>query len=643
MMLKNWLRPPRLILTLFLSLVAVCAAALAWLGWQFLIQDRALERQRAQESVEGAADRIVDVLELEVAKLDEAVRSPDSDPPSGPGVARLVSNGKSIRVEPAGSLLWYPWLPAPSTPDSRRFEAAEELEFRRHDLGRAAAAYRRLASSRDEAIRAEALVRLGRVLRRGGKPDEALAAYRALFALGNVQVAGMPAGLIARTASCAVMEEAGRRPEAEREALALHADLLGGRWPVTRAVFETCDHELARWLDGGKESGEQTGRIVLAEAAEVLWQEWRSGNLPESGRRLITLREDPALAVWRAERESLCALFAARQYLKAPCGRLGSEHRVSLALTDQEGRPIFGSIPKSFPVAVRPASATRMPWTVHIASGLPAEEAGPAATRRLLVMTGLAVFAVLLLAGSYFIARAMNREMAVAQLQSNFVAAVSHEFRTPLSALGQLSEMLAHGRIASADQRQSAYETMVAETKRLRRLVEGLLDFGRMETGKYQYRFERIDAASLARQVTSQFETSVRARGYQVSFITGLEAVPIRGDADALSRALWNLLDNAVKYSPESRAVTVELALRDKRLAVMVRDLGVGIPADEVKNVFDTFYRGSYAIRKGIKGTGIGLAMVREIVRAHGGEVQVESEPGKGSTCTLLLPMEDLK
>ena len=539
--------------------------------------------------------------------------------------------------------MWYPWLPVPSTPDDRLFEAAEELEFRRHELAGAAAAYRRLASSREEAIRAEALVRLGRVLRRNGKPDEALAAYGTLGALGNVQVAGMPAGLIARSASCAVMEEAGRGREAEREALALRADLLGGRWPLTRAVFEACDRELAKWRGGGKESGDETGRIVLAEAAEVLWREWHSGNLPEHRQAADCISEEPALAVWRAERESLRALFAARQYLNAPCDRLGRELRVSLALTDQEGRPIFGSIPKGLPLAVRPASATRMPWTVHIGSSLPAQEAGPAAARRLLVMTGLAVFAVLLLAGSYFIARAMNREMAVAQLQSNFVAAVSHEFRTPLTALGQLSEMLAHGRIASADQRQSAYETMVAETKRLRRLVEGLLDFGRMETGKYKYRFERVDAANLAKQVTSQFETSVRTQGYQVSFSTGLEAASIRGDVEALSRALWNLLDNAVKYSPESCAVTVELALRDKRLAVMVSDRGVGIPADEVKNVFDTFYRGSYAIRKGIKGTGIGLAMVREIVRAHGGEVQVESEPGKGSTFTLLLPMEDLK
>jgi signal transduction histidine kinase len=233
--------------------------------------------------------------------------------------------------------------------------------------------------------------------------------------------------------------------------------------------------------------------------------------------------------------------------------------------------------------------------------------------------------------------------MAVARLQSNFVAAVSHEFRSPLTALGQLSEMLAHGRIASADQRQSAYETMGAETERLRHLVEGLLDFGRMETGKYKYHFERIDAASWARQVTSQFETSVRAQGYQVSFRSGVEAASIRGDAEALSRALWNLLDNAAKYSPESRAITVELGLRNRQLDVRVRDLGVGIPADEAKHVFDKFYRGSYATGKGIKGTGIGLAIAREIARAHGGEIQVESETGKGSTFTLLLPLEDRK
>ncbi len=107
-----------------------------------------------------------------------------------------------------------------------------------------------------------------------------------------------------------------------------------------------------------------------------------------------------------------------------------------------------------------------------------------------------------------------------------------------------------------------------------------------------------------------------------------------------MSRALWNLLDNAVKYSPESRAVHVELTREAGRASITVRDHGIGIPADEQRTIFDRFVRGTESKSRRIHGTGIGLAMVRQIVRAHGGEVDLVSEPGRGSSFTIRLPVE---
>jgi two-component system sensor histidine kinase SenX3 len=114
----------------------------------------------------------------------------------------------------------------------------------------------------------------------------------------------------------------------------------------------------------------------------------------------------------------------------------------------------------------------------------------------------------------------------------------------------------------------------------------------------------------------------------------------IRADREALGRALWNLLDNAVKYSPEDRTVRVEVAPEGSRLSISVRDRGVGIPAAEQKAIFGKFVRGAGSREMGVKGTGLGLAIVQHVVAAHGGEVRLESAPGEGSRFTLLIPRE---
>jgi signal transduction histidine kinase len=237
--------------------------------------------------------------------------------------------------------------------------------------------------------------------------------------------------------------------------------------------------------------------------------------------------------------------------------------------------------------------------------------------------------------------RGVSRELAVARLQSDFVAAVSHEFRTPLTSLKQLAELLSSGRVASDERRARYYEVMERETGRLHRLVEGLLDFGRMEAGALEFSWERVTPSDLVRRVVTEFETELGESGYHVELSADATAPPVRADSEALGRAVWNLLDNAVKYSPDRKTVWVDVSQDDGRLAIAVRDQGVGIPAVEREMVFQKFIRGTSSNGSGIKGTGIGLAMVKHIVEAHGGEVRVESEVGQGSTFTILIPVEE--
>jgi len=178
----------------------------------------------------------------------------------------------------------------------------------------------------------------------------------------------------------------------------------------------------------------------------------------------------------------------------------------------------------------------------------------------------------------------------------------------------------------------------VKETTRLQRLIEGLLNFGRMEAGARQYQFEELDAATIVERVVSEFEPHIASAGKYIETAGVDSPCLIDADPDAISVALRNLLDNAVKYSPDQPTVWVECGVERERVAIRVRDKGLGIAAAERKTIFRKFMRGSAAMTANVKGSGVGLAMVRHIVAAHGGEIVVASELGQGSTFTLLLP-----
>jgi signal transduction histidine kinase len=201
--------------------------------------------------------------------------------------------------------------------------------------------------------------------------------------------------------------------------------------------------------------------------------------------------------------------------------------------------------------------------------------------------------------------------------------------------------MLSQGRVTDETHRQQCYDLLSRESERLERLVEDVLDFGRLESGAYQYRFERVDLSGLVRAVVSEFQREAGPKGYRVEASLPVEPALVLADEAALSRVIRNLLDNAVKYSPGTDRIWVTLALGQDAVVVRVRDRGLGIAADEQQRIFTKFVRGSNARMRQIKGTGIGLAMAHEIVRAHSGEITVESEPGVGSTFVVSLPVAD--
>jgi signal transduction histidine kinase len=162
-----------------------------------------------------------------------------------------------------------------------------------------------------------------------------------------------------------------------------------------------------------------------------------------------------------------------------------------------------------------------------------------------------------------------------------------------------------------------------------------------MQSGAYAFRRDRLEAVEWTREVAAQFQETVRDRGYVIDVTAPAEHACLHGDREALGGALWNLLDNAVKYSPDAKQVQVTVSCPNGHVEVSVRDHGSGIAREDLRRVFARFYRGANAKTQGTRGTGIGLAMVKEIVDAHGGTVRVRSEPGQGSEFTMVLPCHE--
>jgi len=239
--------------------------------------------------------------------------------------------------------------------------------------------------------------------------------------------------------------------------------------------------------------------------------------------------------------------------------------------------------------------------------------------------------------------RKISFSLKQAQLQADFVAAVSHEFRSPLTTLRSITELLAQNRIPDEARRQESYVFLDHETTRLHRLVEELLDFRRRESGSQEYTLERHDVFQLVRATLDDFGEQAEAHGFRLETEIGmpgdLSPVKVNVDEEAFRRAVRNLLDNAMKYSPVCRTVWVNTSVQNHSVLISVRDQGIGIDSDEEQVIFQKFVRGQAAKRAGIKGTGIGLTMVQQISEAMGGEVRLQSQPGVGSTFTIVLPL----
>jgi two-component system phosphate regulon sensor histidine kinase PhoR len=236
---------------------------------------------------------------------------------------------------------------------------------------------------------------------------------------------------------------------------------------------------------------------------------------------------------------------------------------------------------------------------------------------------------------------AWQRDRQLRQLKENFISNVSHELKTPLSLIRMFSEILVTGRIRSEDKKLEYYRIIHNQSDRMSRLINNLLDFANLSRGIEHKHFERTNIAQIITEALEAYRYEVQKDG----FVLNLEMAPDMpdsfADSNAITMAFFNLLDNSVKYSGDQKQIDVRLIRNNGYLDLSVADKGIGIPVAEQQRIFEQFYRGGEPSVRRIRGSGIGLAITRHVAKMHGGEVLVNSEPGKGSTFILRIPIRE--
>jgi signal transduction histidine kinase len=251
----------------------------------------------------------------------------------------------------------------------------------------------------------------------------------------------------------------------------------------------------------------------------------------------------------------------------------------------------------------------------------------------------LGILSVLIVIGLVLTKHVVSKEVALAKLKSDFVSNVSHELRTPLALIRLYAETLELGRITTKEKKHEYYKIIRKESERLTGLINNILDFSRIEAGHKEYEFRETDIADLVRNTLDSYRYQIEQQGFTLKEEIDGSLPSVCVDREAIARALLNLMNNALKYSPDEKYLRVKLYRENGSVKLEVEDRGIGITSREQTKIFEKFYRTGDPLVHNTKGSGLGLSLVRHISDAHGGSIDVDSTPGKGSRFTLTLPL----
>lgn len=492
------------------------------------------------------------------------------------------------------------------------------------DRNAAGGAYRRaLLLASEPGMRAHAAFALGRLAESAGKPAEAAPYYRATaMILGDGRdPLGIPYGLVAELRLAVIAPDpvfiTGIR---SRLAVALSPD-------EAAAFGSYLDRNLTH--RGNASASIATGGIE-ADLRDRLWPLIRGKNLsypawiavPGAGEpRLYGVAGGPreGYVGFRADLEGIASAYIPRWAQRVGLDPAAKASLLFLAPSAS------GSLEATLEAPFEFARAT-----IHLEQDAVERRLRAQATRSL---AALALLLTAIGAGAWALYRGISREITFARMQAAFVAGVSHELKTPLTAIKMYADLLALG---MARDPVSAARTLVAEGDRLNRLIDRVLDFARIQRGTKTYNPGRVDILHTVEEALAILDPTINEEKFEVEVDAAPDLPLVRADRDALLQVVLNLVGNSLKYSGESRKIGVRLAQVPGAVTLAVWDRGIGIPKREQTRIFKAFHRAVPADGPG--GSGLGLALVKEYVTSHGGEISVDSQPGTGSTFTVTWP-----
>ena len=604
---------------LFLGAILAPCLVLVALSVRMIQQDRQLEAKRASEERQRRVAQVGQELlsRLERIKLDLAI-VPAKRVDEAVVFVGSVRDGHLLLPWDTNpnAQQFRQWMGDPRFADKMRQAEREEIITGRPDT--AVRLYRAaLGSTSQPAVQAFTRLSLARALRKMGKPEEGYAEYKQVLDSSPdlVDEHGIPLALYAASP----LLDAGRQQKDVLARIAAHLDRNERLPPAALYLLR----DLAASLAAGGAVNKLTNQIQDREQAEALQRDFSRLLLLTQGQEPVWMAYgEPlwlvSLAPQASSSDAMAIVVRAREML---AGRDSSLDQVELA-SGKAGEPLGERFP-------------------GLRATIPAGVEGDDTLRLTFLLIALSLVVTLTLFAGYLLLRDVRRELRLAEMRSQFVSGVSHELKTPLTAIRVFAESM---RLDDDMERQTQHEyldTILQESERLGRLVDNILDFAKIEHGRKSYQIRRTSLAEAADAAARTMMYPLEQAGFHLEVALDRALPPVPADRDAIEQAILNLLNNAIKYSGESREIALRLFRDGGDAVIQVIDHGVGIPREEQARIFERFYRVPSEENQRTSGAGLGLTLVEHIVKAHGGSIGVDSDPGEGSTFTIRVPLEN--
>jgi signal transduction histidine kinase/tetratricopeptide (TPR) repeat protein len=560
------------------------------------------------------------------------------------------------------------------------FTRAENLEYSQKNYTRAAELYRECASySTSEKYRANALDGMGRCLILSGRYDEAYNVYNDLADNygHSLNRAGHPYGIVALFQLYEIAREKNEIKNGLEIMVNLYKKIREGIWAISRPVYDFYISEIESILQNGFSSGKYNDiQRAYSEIREqkstylqaLLFTDFLERNVVPGIKEKISLsrtndeRSQTRFPVFIKDSLYLVSYAVIRDfqpgktYYGGLCWDLNclknimiagilvdisKDSGLNLKVTD-EGESNVSPGDGSFPqedILLLTFRTFPLPWKLMVTH--PEIEVIEKTTRREIFFYGILMIVIvtLMLFGVVMIVRDISRESETNRLKTEFVNNISHELKTPLTLIRLYGETLERKENLTNKEKKECYNIITKESERLSHMINNVLDFSKIEMGRKEFDLQKGRLQDVISDTLESYSYHLEKKGFVIHSEIDRDLPEMSFDGEAVASVLVNLLSNAMKFSPGEKEVTVKLFMDNGNAVLLVADKGIGIPSGEVLKVFQRFYRSKNKTVSETRGSGLGLTLVKHIVEAHGGRIDVDSEVGKGSTFTVNIPL----